>query len=91
MKIQITSLLIFFVFNTSCVQQELVAETPSSYVTGFTVDWTTYNVGTTRWLVLGTVNSIFTDEFQDGNLLMSLYANLKLGTYKFTDGFFGDY
>lgn len=70
----------------SCTQPEDVDELISNtYVTEFTVNGKTYNIGTTRWSTK--LNIITTDEGQKGNLEMSLPADLKLGTYKFTDGY----
>lgn len=57
----------------------------STYVTEFTVNGKTYNIGTTRWSAV--INAITTDEGQKGNLEMNFPQNLKLGTYKFTDGY----
>lgn len=77
---------ILFLF--SCLPSDELEEdntTSKANITEFTVNGKTYIVGTTRWSFK--LNSIFTDEGQKGNLLMSLPDDLKLGTYKFTDGY----
>jgi len=79
---------IFFIFILlfSCAPaDEVEEETINTYVTEFTVNGKTNNIGTTRWSLK--LNAIFTDEGQKGNFLMSLPDDLKLGTYKFTDGY----
>jgi len=79
---------IFFIFILlfSCAPaDEVEEETINTYVTEFTVNGKTNNIGTTRWST--TLNIIFTDEGQKGNLEMSLPENIKLGSYKFTDGY----
>lgn len=77
----ILSLILF-----SCTEPEDADELISkTNVTEFTVNGKTYIIGTTRWSTV--LNTITTDEGQKGNLLMSLPDDLKLGTYKLSDGY----
>lgn len=79
--ILILSLILF-----SCTDPDDADELISStYVTEFTVNGKTYNIGTTRWSTV--LNAITTDDGQKGNLEMSLPQNVKLGTYTFNDGY----
>ncbi len=71
---------------TSCNKTSDEPNTNSSkYISEITINGVTYDIGTTRWSTK--LNTIFTDEGQKGNLEMSLPDTVKLGTYKFSDGY----
>ena len=69
----------------ACNSKEEEIDNKAANITEFTVNGKTYNIGTTRWSTK--LNIITTDEGQKGNLEMSLPENIKLGSYKFTDGY----
>jgi hypothetical protein len=66
-------------------KEEEEPENTAAYITEFTVNGKTYNIGTTGYSTI--LNALFTVEGQKGNLEMNFSDELKLGTYKFTDGY----
>ena len=69
----------------ACEAKEEEPENTAAYITEFTVNGKTYNIGTTGYSTI--LNALFTVEGQKGNLEMNFPDELKLGTYKFTDGY----
>lgn len=77
--------LLCIIMFVACEAKEEEPENTAAYITEFTVNGKTYNIGTTGYSTI--LNALFTVEGQKGNLEMNFPDELKLGTYKFTDGY----
>ncbi len=77
--------LLCIIMFVACEPKEEEPENTSAYITEFTVNGKTYNIGTTGYSTK--INALFTVDGQKGNLEMNFPDDLKLSTYKFTDGY----